>query len=87
MSPVNYGFLNVEDCQKYDFDSATSRDMRLCKTKVTLAYYFLLTLPVPCIFESCIEIRITLNFYFHTSLCCLKGFYEGLSQRTVKRKI
>ena len=42
MSPVNYGFLNVEDCQKYDFDSATSRDMRLCKTKVTLAYYFLL---------------------------------------------
>ena len=26
------------------------------------------TLPVPCISESCIEIEIKLNFYFHTSL-------------------
>ena len=31
-----------------------------------------LTLPVPCISESCIEIKIKLNFYFHTSLWCLK---------------
>ena len=37
-----------------------------------------LTLPAPCIFESCIEIKINLNFYFHTSLWCLKRFYEGL---------
>ena len=28
--------------------------------------------------ESCIEIKIKLNFYFHTSLWCLKKFYEGL---------
>ena len=25
-----------------------------------------------------IEIKIELNFYFHTSLWCLKRFYEGL---------
>ena len=24
--------------------------------------------PVPCISESCIKIKINLNFYFHTSL-------------------
>ena len=30
---------------------------------------------VPCISESCIEIKIKLNFHFHTSL---KRFYEGL---------
>ena len=32
----------------------------------------MLTLPVPCIFESCIEIKIELNFSFHTYLWCLK---------------
>ena len=37
-----------------------------------------LTLNVPCISESCVEIKIKLNFYFHTSLWCLKRFYEGL---------
>ena len=30
-----------------------------------------------CISESCIKIKINLNFYFHTSLWCLKRFYEG----------
>ena len=30
-----------------------------------------LTLPAPCISESCIKITINLNFYFHTSLWCL----------------
>ena len=38
----------------------------------------LLTLPSPCISESCIKMKITLNFYIHTSLWCLKRFYEGL---------
>ena len=38
----------------------------------------LLTLNVPCISESCIKIKIKLNFYFHTSLWCLKRFYENL---------
>ena len=37
-----------------------------------------LTLKDPIISESCIEIKIELNFYFHTSLWCLKRFYEGL---------
>ena len=38
----------------------------------------LLTLKDPFISKSCIEIKIELNFYFHTSLWCLKRFYEGL---------
>ena len=38
----------------------------------------MLTFNVLCISESCIEIKIMLNFYFHTSLWCLKRFYEGL---------
>ena len=37
-----------------------------------------LTLKDPFISESCIEINIELNFYFRTSLWCLKRFYEGL---------
>ena len=36
---------------------------------------FMLTLPVPIPDE---EKKIKLNFYFHTSLWCLKSFYEGL---------
>ena len=35
----------------------------------------ILTLPVPCISESCIEIKIKLNFYFHTSLWCLNFLF------------
>ena len=37
-----------------------------------------LTLPAPFISESGIKIKVNLNFYFHTSLWCLKSFYEGL---------
>ena len=37
-----------------------------------------LTLPAPFISESCIKIKINLNFHFYTSLWCLKRFYEGL---------
>ena len=37
-----------------------------------------LTLKGPIISESCIEIKIELNFYFHNSLWCVKKFYEGL---------
>ena len=40
----------------------------------------LLTLKNPFISESSIEIKIELNFYFHTSLWCLKRFYEGLKE-------
>ena len=44
---------------------------------------------VLCISESCIEIKINLNFHFHTSLWCLKKFYEPFEtpQRSVKIKI
>ena len=41
-------------------------------------WILLLTLKDTCISESCIELKIELNFYFHTSLWCLKRFYEGL---------
>ena len=37
----------------------------------------MLTFPLPCISESCIEIKMKLNFYFHTSLWFLEKFYEG----------
>ena len=40
-------------------------------------YVTYLTHNVPCISETCIEMKINLNFYFHT-LWCLKRFYEGL---------
>ena len=41
--------------------------------------YFTLVLIIPVLYisESCIEIKINLNFYFHTFLWCLKRFYEG----------
>ena len=39
----------------------------------------ILTLSSSCISESCIKIKINLNFYFHT-LWCLKRFYEGLKR-------
>ena len=34
--------------------------------------------PFPPRTESCIEIKINLNFCFHTSLWCLKSFLKGL---------
>ena len=46
-----------------------------------------LSLNVLCIFESCIEIKIKLNFYFHTSLWCLKRFYEDLKGIGTRRVI
>ena len=55
-----------------------------------------LTLKDPLIFESCIEIKIKLTFYFHTSLWCLKRFMKAFKalikpfeapQKSVKIKI
>ena len=37
-----------------------------------------LTLPTPCISESCIRVESNLNFYFYTCFWCLESFYEGL---------
>ena len=57
---------------------------------------YTVTLKDPLISESCIEIKIELNFYFHTSLWCLKRFTKALKafikpfeipQRSVKIKI
>ena len=39
-----------------------------------------LTLPVLCNSESCIEIKINLNFYFHTLSWCLKRFQRRPSR-------
>ena len=50
-------------------------DAAICKCSIEKLS---LTLTVPCISESCIEIKIKLNCYFHTPLWCLKRFYEGL---------
>ena len=38
----------------------------------------ILTHPAPCNLESFTKMKISLNFYFHTSLRCIKKFYEGL---------
>ena len=47
-----------------------------------------LTIPVPCISKSSIEIKIKLNFYFHTSLRCLKVFIKPFEvAQSVKIKI
>ena len=37
-----------------------------------------LTLLAQCISETCVQIKINLKFYFHTSLWFLKRFFEGL---------
>ena len=42
------------------------------------ADFTVFNLPPPCSLESCSKIKINLNFYFHTSLWCLKRFCEGL---------
>ena len=47
-----------------------------------MGFVFILTLPVPSTSESCIEIKIKLNFYFHTFT---KPFEAP--KRSVKRKI
>ena len=36
------------------------------------------SISIPWISESCIKIKINVDFYFHTSLWCLERFYEGL---------
>ena len=50
----------------------------LTATLAIIWWRHLLTLSTLCISESYIEIKIKLNFYFHTSLWCLKRFDEGL---------
>ena len=58
-------------------------------------FFFIWTLTTPCISESCIKVKINLNFYFLTSFWCLKRFYKCKAfvkpfeapQRSVKIRI
>ena len=55
------------------------KDMNILKLHEKVAVNIcLLTLTDPGISESCIEIKMTLNFYFRISLWCPERFYEGL---------
>ena len=93
----NLGFFPESKNFSEKFFFLSFRLSRLCKFRkssftIVIRYVFVLTLPVPCISESCIEIK-TIKLIFFTSLWCLKRFYEGLkgpfdaSQRSVKIKI
>ena len=71
-------YENFKNCIK-DKDVKDSTLRANHETFCAIWYHlYNLILPVPCISESCIEIKIKLNFSFHTSLWCLKRFYEGL---------
>ena len=63
----------LEEIKSYLKHINDLKEFDLCKIQ--------LTLPVLCISESCIEKKIKLNFFFHTSLWGLKRFYEGLFVR------
>ena len=63
--------------------SSKCEDLKACSGNPANLFHWTwnnrkITLKDPFISESCIEIKIKLNFYFHTSLWCLKRFYEGL---------
>ena len=49
---------------------------------VLLLCYLMLTLHVPCISESCTEIKIQLNFYFHTFLGITRNILKWLTPDT-----
>ena len=73
------------NCANIQFGKCSERDyVKDCiKEKATdyraeMRILTYLTLPAPCISESCIKMKINLNFYFHFSLWCLKKFCEGL---------
>ena len=53
-----------------NFKHKTYAWVRPCLTQQLVVFF--LTLKDPFISESCIEIKVELNFYFHTSLWCLK---------------
>ena len=54
----------------------TRRDIMSALSMIFSCVGFMLTLNVVCISQSYIEIKINLNFYFHTYLWCLKGLHE-----------
>ena len=72
----NKGFNQPRFVKKYKLITAASMPSELHAIEnYTVSN---LTIPAACISESCIKKKINLNFSFHTSLWCLKRFYEGL---------
>ena len=57
------------------FDISTHQRIQ---NSLILRICLILTLSTPRISESCVKIKVKLNFYFLTSLWSLKTFYEGL---------
>ena len=94
-SPVQLLLITWHICTSFYFATETHLlKQHVCKFMhmIPQVFYIVLTLKVPCISESCIEIKIKLDFYFHTSFWCIKRFYESTikpfeaPQRSVKRK-
>ena len=78
---ILFFFLCFYALWQFKYFSDARKTVRLTCRLFLIAFVinvFRLTLPVPCISKSCIEIKIKLNFYFHTSFWYLKRFYEGL---------
>ena len=78
---ILFFFLCFYALWQFKYFSDARKTVRLTCHLFLIAFVinvFRLTLPVPCISKSCIEIKIKLNFYFHTSFWYLKRFYEGL---------
>ena len=75
--PIN-GYLGDLKIQVLSSHSAFWVRMASRLSSMWLFVADLLTLKDLFISESCIEIKIELSFYFHTSLWCLERFYEGL---------
>ena len=63
----------------------SSEKKKLHQRRLRIETY--LTLTALCISESCIKMKINLQFYFHTSLWCLKRFYESLHKTFWNTKI
>ena len=62
----------------WDFAKYWKKILSLLFRHIRTGGWMVLALPV----GPCIKIKISLNFYFHTSLWCLKSFYEGLFMKT-----
>ena len=75
---IKFGYLHLNNKIWKWFLSWTSFSICLLVSSLTLAALSNLV--------SCIKINIYLNFYVHTSLWCLKRFYEGLQGLTKKGK-
>ena len=70
-------FQNFSVVKSVNFAENLNYHPYLVETHPYLVETFL-TLKDPFISKSCVEMKIELNFYCHTSSWCLKRFYEGL---------